>query len=254
MAAIDPELAAWRSIRPAYKRGGILLGNGFSINVWPRFKYRTLREAAKQAEIKHKLRPEDDSLFDELGTDSFEQVLGALLVSIRVLKALDPDRPDIVRIIVELQDRYDHIRQSLIDAVHFVHIERALIPTENLIAIWEELRYFKSVYSTNYDLIIYWASRAWAESRRNNGSSRDFLYTYNEYSDTPNTFSLSASKPHRLKTDSRTDIFYIHGALHLYSHFGITVKLVASDVNLLQQFYVYPFEDALRSLSVVDRR
>ena len=49
------------------------------------------------------------------------------------------------------------VQAALGTAVRGVHLERFEVPDESLAAIKKELRKYRTIFSTSYDLILYWA-------------------------------------------------------------------------------------------------
>lgn len=196
---------------------GILVGNGASIAVWDRFRYASLYQAALSTEMSGPLTDQDQALFDAMGTQNFEAVLSALLTSKIVSGALHLD----TRLIGE---RYESIRQALIEAVISVHIPWTSIQTRVLEQIRTALRAYDSVYSTNYDLLVYWAIMSGTPKE-----FPDYFWGANNSFDSGKT-EIWVKHP--------TRVLYLHGAVHLYRDtFSITFKAKAEESwNLLEQF------------------
>lgn len=123
----------------------LLVGNGFSIDY---FNYKTLLEEAGL---------EDGSpiktLFDGLDTVDFEAVIRALEDAIVVERAYGND--DHAR---ELETDAQVVREALVTAVnatHPAHRDELVFKYESATAF---LKHFDSVFSLNYDLLLYWVS------------------------------------------------------------------------------------------------
>lgn len=212
---LDGRLRDWADISESAEWSGILVGNGASRAVWDRFAYGTLYERATSNDIAHPLTAEDTEFFDAAGaTGNFEAVLGALTTARVVCDILGQDSSRIA-------ERYQSIRQALVEAVQAVHIPWMKVPEENLIRIRNALREYEFVYSTNYDLLIYWSIMA-----ENDGAFRD--YFWGESFDVSDT---DIWKP-------CTKVLYLHGGLHLYRDLaGGTIKDRADAfTNLLDKF------------------
>ncbi|MFI5010390.1 MAG: DUF4917 family protein [Solirubrobacterales bacterium] len=82
---IDGSLASWSEIADAEEWQALLLGNGLSIGVWPKFDYGSLYEHAQDGT----LTTEDRALFGS--TSNFERVLADLNVAIRICDSLGID-------------------------------------------------------------------------------------------------------------------------------------------------------------------
>jgi len=78
-------------------------------------------------------------------------VLAALKVAGVVANALDLDA-DV------LEERYASIQHSLFQVVHGVHAPWEEVANPTIPKLFDALREYRFVYSTNYDLLLYWAS------------------------------------------------------------------------------------------------
>ena len=209
---IDAHLEDWSALRSSTAFSGILIGNGASRTIWEDFAYDSLFENARTVEEKP-LSPSELSVFDALQTRSFEHALGALKTTSRVNKALAVSS-------AAPRNRYYAIKEALINTVHAVHIPWRLVQPQSLAAINQELRRYPTVFTSNYDLLNYWA----------------ILHT-------PGIDDLfrSADASFDLR-DTRTDatrILYLHGGLHLVRNLdGTARKLPTTDSTLLSSFAI----------------
>ncbi|HCL6057009.1 TPA: DUF4917 family protein [Citrobacter amalonaticus] len=135
----------WSELAPRYD-GTILLGNGASIAVSPRFAYGSLLECVTQRES---LEADVRKLFDFFNTKDFELILRIVWQASNVNKSLDIED-------ARTHEAYVRIRECLIQAVRDVHPEHDEVD-EQLPYIYEFLKRFNKVISLNYDLIVYWA-------------------------------------------------------------------------------------------------
>jgi hypothetical protein len=205
----DGTLLAWEEIEEAHDWAVLLLGNGLSANIWPSFGYRTLFEHASG------LTPQDRAIFD--GTPNFERALADVNTAIRVSEALSLDTEP-------LFDRYKSIQAALGDAVREVHVSRPDVPEEALATIREEMLTFEWVFTTSYDLLVYYAMGY-------GGSHRPFTdgFMYNGRCE----FDGARFAPHA----DDVPVFFLHGALHLVvGASGGTWKLRRNARTLLDQF------------------
>lgn len=220
MADVLPD---WRELDRRIEWRNLLTGNGLSLGVWDGFAYGSLFDAATSQELDPHLDAADVALFDQLRTRNFEIVLYKLLSAISVARALGDD-PALY------EERYEHIRLALIAAVHHMHVPWWLVADEDgvLSSIRDELRKYRQVFSTNYDLLIYWA--AMLEDRAK--GFRDFFWTNDE---TSVRFDLNNTEVY---DRDATILAYPHGALHLvHSADGAVHKLCSSDMkSILDQF------------------
>lgn len=185
--------------------GSLLLGNGSSIAVWPDFAYSSLLDQAH-------LSRSDRRLFSTLGTSNFESVLRALHLAEIVCRQEGHDDRDARR-------RYRAVRRALVRGVNSVHIGWSWVGVSIRRQMRNEMLRFRTVYSTNYDLLVYWAvmtDRA--------GDFRDFFWGPGHSFD-PDDVAVPAGV---------TKVLYLHGALHLYRvDEGGTAKLTAGSSDLL---------------------
>lgn len=243
----DGTLYSWGDINNEdFQWKSILIGNGASLNVWGNFAYGSIYDHAVSATSASPLTNSDINLFNSLGTRNFEQVLSSLNTAKIINQALGLNYARITQ-------RYDSIKQSLASAISEVHIPWRITPNKVLETIRAELLNYKFIYTTNYDLLIYWSIM----HQNNPGPFVDYFFT-GEF-DTSDTDIFSNYKRR---------IHYLHGALHLYrDSSGTTLKRSAGLSNILNLFgRPYPghpdavplivsegtFEDKLSSINQSD--
>jgi hypothetical protein len=167
----------------------LVVGNGMSINVWGDFQYARLFDEAT-------LKAAAEQVFTEMGTTNFEQVLEVALHGRTVVKALKQSAT-----LKAIDELYEEVQDALFGAVRSVHIPWGSAPESVLAQIEEELRTHSRVFTTNYDLIPYWAIMT-----HPNDGLVDLFWNANQ------TFDRFDSQPHQAKTP----IYYVHGGLHLW--------------------------------------
>ena len=210
---VDAQLEDWNALRSSASFSGLLVGNGASRAVWDDFGYDSLFENARTVEEKP-LSQSELSVFDALQTRSFEQVLGALKTTSRVNKALAVSS-------AAPRNRYYAIKEALINTVHAVHIPWRLVVPLTLATINRELGQYRTVFTTNYDLLNYWAVQHRPEAITD-------LFQGAEPG-----FDLSATA-----TD-KTRLLYLHGGLHLVrNQDGTARKLLSTEGTLLGSFAI----------------
>lgn len=212
MTTPDGSLKNWGEIVDEHQWQILLLGNGLSINVWRGFMYDALFDHARHAG----LSDEDLGLFAE--TPNFERVLGDLLTAIRVMETVGLDAEP-------LYERYRRIQRALGHAIREVHVNRDRVPGATRRAIREELAEYEWIYTTSYDLLIYWAMGY-------GGVWRPFVdgFKYGgRYAFDPEQFEV---------WERDVPVFFLHGALHLVvGGDGVTWKLRRTLLDtLLDQF------------------
>ncbi|MDR9754796.1 DUF4917 family protein [Pseudomonas sp. SZMC_28357] len=209
----DAQLEDWTVLRQSTSFSGLLLGNGASRAVWDDFGYDSLFENARTVEEKP-LSPSELSVFDALQTRSFEQVLSALKATSRVNKALAVSS-------AAPRNRYYAIKEALINTVHAVHIPWRLVQASTLATINRELASYATVFTTNYDLLNYWAIQHDA------GAVTDLFHGAD------GSFDLSDC------TSEKPRLLYLHGGLHLVrNQDGTARKLPSTEGTLLGSFAI----------------
>ena len=143
------------AMEKAHNEGGkkrILLGNGFSIGAHQQFNYGTLYEQAVSTGLPSHI----EDLFSRYGTPNFEEVLrqldeGQWLANHYLLKKSDQN--------LDMAEDYEKVKRLLVDSIAENHPEKpGLIPDQKLRAVSAFLQGFDDVFTTNYDLLLYWAS------------------------------------------------------------------------------------------------
>ncbi|MGH8334172.1 MAG: DUF4917 family protein, partial [Pseudomonas sp.] len=210
---VDAQLEDWNALRATASFSGLLVGNGASRAVWDDFGYDSLFENARTVEEKP-LSQSELSVFDAMQTRSFEQVLSALKTTSRVNKALAVSS-------AAPRNRYYAIKEALINTVHAVHIPWRLVVPSTLATINQELARYRTVFTTNYDLLNYWAVQHQPEA------------ITDLFQGAEPAFDLSDT------TTDRTRLLYLHGGLHLVrNQDGTARKLMSTEGTLLGNFAI----------------
>jgi uncharacterized protein DUF4917 len=215
-ASPDGSLRDWSEIADD-GWSAILVGNGLSINVSRKFDYQSVYDEAMRSQRGQPgLSVKDRAVFDAFDTTNFEAVLGKLRDAITMAEVLGR-KPDPYR------RRFRSVQEGLGSAVRRVHPEWDVVPDDVLAAIKAELRNYRVIFSTNYDLIVYWA----IGHDDDYGLFRDCFWANGCEFDPDDCEVWGAGRP----------IYYMHGALHLVVRgSGITRKLTQEDGRLLDQF------------------
>jgi Domain of unknown function (DUF4917) len=173
------------------------------------------------ADVQHPLGAADQVIFQALGTENFEATMAGLKLSRQVCAALGIQAP-------QIDQRYTAIQTALIEAVHAVHIGWGNLPGASLEKIRDALLPYDYVYSTNYDLLIYWAIM---HDPKVTGFT-DYFWGSNCEFDLGNTEVWTKV----------TKVLYLHGAIHLYRlSNGVTVKKAAVNTGNLLETFGQPF-------------
>ncbi|MGP9846377.1 DUF4917 family protein [Brachybacterium sp. 107] len=183
-------LVDWNEIREEGWRT-LVVGNGLSVNLWEKFGYASLRENCQ-------LEGRVQKIFDALNTTNFEQVLETLNAAHVALVALGGP-VDVV------DEAYRSVRDSLFDAVASSHVSWTAFPEAAHRSVATELNGYQSVYSTSYDLCIYWSLVYMLDEMRTLNTV-DFMWDGENFD--PENIEVRNSRA--------TKVFYPHGALHLW--------------------------------------
>jgi hypothetical protein len=186
----------------------ILLGNGFSMaQTGSQFSYRNLLECSGL--------PEDGpvlNVFRAINTVDFEEVMFALEHAAIIEEAYgDVSRSQ------QFQSDADAVREALIHAIRAVHPDiRFDIPNDQLNSCTKFLKNFESIFTLNYDLLLYWV----------------ILKTRIHTDGLGLGDAVSGFKT--LQVDAYCSTYYLHGALHLFlSQTGETKKRLLTSTTLV---------------------
>ncbi|HEX8574657.1 MAG TPA: DUF4917 family protein [Flavobacterium sp.] len=139
-----------------------------------------------------------------------------------------------------------NIQQTLIQAVRDFHISQEVIPINVLNTVKEEILKYKNLFYTGYDLLVYWSLM----SDEDTTNFRDFFIKSEKKSEENPIFDKTFA--HK---DDRLRVFYIHGALHLYSQ-GEKIRKIkynkAIAENILNKFDKLCKEPDIKPLCIVE--
>lgn len=213
MPALDAHLPAWADLNQRHPCTTLLLGNGASRALWKPFGYFSLYEEAQRAGRKKGLGVSDQALFKSLDSELFEPLLSTLNHTVRANAALAINSTAPL-------NRYYSIKEALIHAVRSVHLPWALLPAATLTAINQALRGYRSVYTSNYDLILPWAVQQ---------APQGFATLFDEQG----FFDVRRTR------SEGTRVMHLHGGLHLLKlPDGTTRQRSAECAELLDGFAV----------------
>lgn len=187
----------WDWIKKDFKSSSILLGNGFSINFSSSLRYKYLYEFFIQnsTDISKKL-------FDAFQTKNFEQILESLEIAKTVCETMELEYNSFEKYKTE-------IREGLINSINKIH-PKPIAVNYNLIKwISEQFLEFNQIFTTNYDLFLYYIILE-------TGKFGDHMFLSS--SDKYNYFD----EPDVMK---KNHIYYLHGALFLFEEGLTTYKI-----------------------------
>jgi hypothetical protein len=179
-------------------RSHILIGNGFSIACDPVFSYPSLYDAAVDAG----LSPHAQAVFKELGTNNFEGVMRLLDQAHTVAEIYGLITGNTSRMLDDVQI----VKEALITALARSHLNHTgEVADDKKDAALAFLSIYHNVFTTNYDLLLYWV----VMHKKEGPLHQDGFRADEDDKDAPYlVFSerLGASK----------GLFYLHGALHFF--------------------------------------
>jgi len=191
----------------------LLLGNGFSIACHSSFKYGTLFDQARKSGLPRHLR----ELLERYGSN-FEDVLKYLDEGIflsehyRLKKDKRTDR--------DMAQDHKKLKDTLIKTISDNHPDFPRRITDNKFkSCIKFLRNFDAVFTVNYDLLLYWASLHINEKEGEEFPFSDGFGRDEDVDDPDCSFSYS-------RMGSKPFLFFLHGALHLYTRDGRVWKRV----------------------------
>lgn len=200
----------------------LLLGNGFSMAYDSEiFSYNALYDFVE--------RLDDDllsRLFEVVGTKDFEAVMRQLDTFGALLGAFGSD-DDLLR---RVEGATASLKKSLLDAIKELHPEHVFkVPQEKSDACGRFLRPFLEsgghIFTTNYDLLLYWVLMRNEVVQAVDGFGRDRETPDDEYVD-PEEVEYSELRWGRHR-DNQV-IHYLHGALPL---FDTGIEIVKEEYN-----------------------
>ena len=205
------------ALKRADKAGGrrhVLLGNGFSIGAHDRFRYGSLFEQAKESDLPDRVT----ALFDRYGTTNFETVLRQLDEGRWLAEhyGLGPDESE-----PGMKEDYAMLKRALVDAIGAVHPStRTKISDDLLFPAVMFLKKFSSVFTTCYDLLLYWVML-----RSQEGGSPPFQDGFGWRAGDPARSLVFLGQTYF----NKKFVHYLHGALHLTTQGGEVHKLRFGD-------------------------
>jgi hypothetical protein len=186
--AVDAELLEWSDLSDE-EWPTLLLGNGMSINLWAGFGYSSLHQGAT-------LTQAAQAIFTELGTTNFEQCLECLHHANVALRALSQST-------ARVDQTYEEVRDALFTTVGEVHVPWDYFPQDSHDLIALEIDKHASVFTTNYDLSLYWSQMQTTKPVK----IVDFFWAAGHQFDPTDT---------RIRSRRTTGVYYLHGGLHLW--------------------------------------
>lgn len=178
----------------------LLLGNGFSRS-WNDniFSYENLLDKSCFGNRDEAIK----GIFKKLDTYDFEEVMQTMVSSVYVAQSFN-EYPAFVAAIYRDAER---LKNSLLETIAITHPN---LPTEvsddKYISARKFLFNFSNIFTVNYDLLLYWARNMRSLEPRN-FKTDDGFRSGGEWTD----------------NETKQNVFFLHGGLHLYDEAG-TIK------------------------------
>lgn len=188
----------------------LLLGNGFSRAYDDSiFSYNALQDFVSQIE-------DDDlkAIFGVVRTENFEIIMQQLEDVVRMIDAFGGDESLARRI----RSASEKLRTSLLTAVESLHPEHVFTMPEGRVRRCADfLRTFLetggSVFSTNYDLLLYWVLMRQEDLPHSDGFGQELVERENWVD--PNTPEYESDLTYGPNMSGQ-NVFYLHGALPFF--------------------------------------
>jgi hypothetical protein len=203
----------------------ILLGNGFSISCNPKFDYRNLYEKSE-----HLLSDQLKNLFITFDTYDFESIIEKIENAEKLISVWNPQE---IEIINKLNADAKHLRQIFAKTIidHHATYNEATSSKRFTLCGYRScvnfLANFSQIFTTNYDLLIYWMITHEKNKQRLfpkcDGFGRQNIQRKLIWKES----SISDSK------DYIQNVYYLHGALFFVSEKHL-IKLDGADKNILK--------------------
>ncbi|MEC1488862.1 MULTISPECIES: DUF4917 family protein [Bacillus] len=182
----------------------LLTGNGFSRHFYDKFSYGSLYNFIKE---QGKLEEKESKIFDDFKTANFEFVLNSLQSAMKINNIFNLSTH-------ELNESYKKIKNLLIEAVNGIHPRKYRLKDANELA-WSFYIFKKNIFTTNYDLLSYWAITEIFATQE-----QEYIGDY--FKGYPLVFSPEQFNDFKMK------VHYLHGALHLFDFDGDIGKIKTS--------------------------
>ena len=197
----------------------LLIGNGFSISCDKIFNYPNLFNYAEKNGLTDHVR----AVFKHFGTNNFEGVMRLLEDGQWLAKHYQLTPQDTT---VLMQTDLDSIKSALVSAIAHTHLPfPKAVADQRKTRCVEFLSSYKNVFTTNYDLLLYWVTMHGSETlQRQDG--------FRSSPDEPDAEYLVFHE----HIKGNKGILFLHGALHIYVVEGEVRKhsWIRTDTRLIE--------------------
>lgn len=201
----------------------LMLGNGFSVSLFPKiFNYKTLAENIESDRI--------NMLFEAIDTHDFEFVMRRLLETKSIVSHYDSSE----KVTKLIDEDIEELKKTLIQVISKSHPPKpSEISDEQYLSCHKFLSYFNGgkTYTFNYDLILYWVLMHFIEDKNLKLPCDDgFRFPYSdEYVPLE---ERDTSLFWEIGREQGQNIYYIHGAMHIFSDGSDTEKLSYANLGI----------------------
>ncbi|HCC3215035.1 TPA: DUF4917 family protein, partial [Legionella pneumophila] len=220
------------------KNRSILLGNGFSISLCENFDYKYLyKQAQKLAdEGEISISKSIKNLFDDINTCDFEKVLDHLNITIETIKHY----PKAELLNRTLNKDKDNLIAAFYNTINSVHPKfQSDISPGTFIACLKILSNFNKIFTTNYDLLLYWIIMNRTNQHLDLFNLHDFDFSSLPHDDgfTRDMNTNDFPKWNNNLSRGPQDVFYLHGSLFIINAIENFIKINndSKDGRILEQ-------------------
>ena len=184
----------------AGKNKHLMLGNGFSVSLFPNiFNYKALAERIKSERIQ--------KLFASLKTNDFEFVMRRLTDALAIAQLYAEG----TALSAKIKQDLNELKTTLIDVITHSHpANPQAIAEAQYASCYDFLKHFEGgkKYTFNYDLILYWVYMHFLDNQETSLTSNDgFLHPEDDQSIV--TWEIGR--------ELTQNLYYLHGAMHVFS-------------------------------------
>lgn len=232
---IDEAMYDWSDLEPkiVFEKWGLLYGNGLSMAFYNEgFSYKYLSDRVKQKDHEVKV------LLEEIvKNNNLEGLLLKLSDTKEVVSQVSDARcPPAAEALTE---KYKSIQGSFIETVKDLHPDSMF--KMDISRLKSFILKFKWVFTTNYDLLTYWSivhDIPFKSPASSYDGFTDFFYKSNG-----SPYPYYHDECEFLKKPKRTNIYYLHGALHIFnSEYNKAIKISPDENSTLLQSIEYAME------------
>lgn len=199
----------------------VLLGNGFSIACCPEiFTYDSLFKSSNFSECIKKV-------FQEFKTNDFEKIIKKLNETLKICQIYNVKQSSIKQIYFDSEK----IKKELVDVISNKHPEHQhRIKNYKYCSAFKFISNFNNIFTLNYDMLLYWILMF---KERDAKILEQLNITLKDYADGFGRRYKNA--PLNWYKNSLQNVFYLHGALHLFDDNLDIIKAETTDeFNLME--------------------